>query len=78
MRWRRQQGFTLLELMVAMVIFSLMSLMAYQGMQSVFASREQTDADAKKLQAIQMTFLVLQRDLEFISEREIRDEYGDR
>ncbi len=77
-RRQPQQGFTLIELMVAMTIFALMSLMAYQGMQSVFAAREQTDADARRLQAIQMTFLVLQRDLEFISEREIRDQYGDR
>lgn len=74
---RSRQGFTLVELLVAMAIFSLMSLMAYQGMQSVFTTREQTDAEAKRLQAIQMTFLYLQRDLGFISAREIRDEYGD-
>jgi len=77
-RWRQQRGFTLIELMVAMAIFAIMSLMAYQGMQSVFSTREQTDAESKRLQAIQMTFLDLQRDLEFISVREIRDEYGDR
>ena len=71
------RGFTLIELLVAMAIFSMMSLMAYQGMQSVFASREQTDAESRRLQAVQMAFLHLQRDLTFISAREIRDEYGD-
>ena len=74
---RSQTGFTLIELLVAMTIFSMMSLMAYQGMQSVFTTREQTDAEAKRLQAVQMAFLYLQRDLGFISAREIRDEYGD-
>ncbi|MFO7604550.1 MAG: type II secretion system minor pseudopilin GspJ [Gammaproteobacteria bacterium] len=71
------RGFTLVELLVAMAIFSIMSLMAYQGMQAVFASREQTDAESRRLQTVQMAFLMLQRDLMFISPREIRDEYGD-
>lgn len=73
----RQIGFTLVELLVAISIFSIISLMALQGMLSVFNAGEQTDGEAKRLQAVQMTFLNLQRDLNFISGREIRDEYGD-
>jgi general secretion pathway protein J len=76
-RQASQQGFTLIELLVALAIFSIMSLMAYQGMQSVFTTRAHTDDEAKRLQAVQMAFLYLQRDLGFISAREIRDEYGD-
>ena len=73
----KTNGFTLIELLVAMTIFSIISLMALQGMLSVFNTGEQTDGESKRLQAVQMTFLNLQRDLNFISTREIRDEYGD-
>lgn len=70
-------GFTLIELLVALAIFAVMSLMVNQGMQSVFSTREQTDEESKRLQAVQMAFLYLQRDLNYINAREIRDEYGD-
>lgn len=76
-RLGHQAGFTLIELLVAMTIFSIISLMALQGMLSVFNTREQTDNESKRLQSVQIAFLNLQRDFDFISTREIRDEYGD-
>lgn len=76
-RIRQQYAFTLIELLVAISIFSIVSLMALQGMLSVFSTGEQTNTESKRLQSVQITFLNLQRDLNFISTREIRDEYGD-
>lgn len=54
---RNQKGFTLLELMISMVIFSLMSVMAYSGLASMIGGSETTkeyDADLKSLQRAMM------------------------
>ena len=71
-----QRGFTLLELLVAVGVFAVMSVMAYGGLKTVLDSREQTDAQAKRLAAVQMTFMRLGRDIEQMVGRRIRDEYG--
>ncbi len=72
-----QRGFTLLELLVAIGVFAVMSIMAYGGLKTVLDSRQQTDAQAKRLAAVQLTFLRLERDIEQMTDRGIRDEYGD-
>lgn len=72
-----QRGFTLLELLVAVGIFAVMSVMAYGGLKTVLDSRKQTDAQALRLAAVQLTFTRIQRDVEQIANRSIRDEYGD-
>ena len=73
---RPQRGFTLLELLVAVGVFAVMSVMAYGGLKAVLDSREQTDAQAKRLAAVQLTFMRLERDIEQMTARRIRDEYG--
>jgi len=72
-----QRGFTLLELLVAVGVFAVMSVMAYGGLKTVLDSRQQTDAQANRLAAVQLTFMRLERDIEQLTDRGIRDEYGD-
>ncbi len=74
---RTQRGFTLLELLVAVGVFAVMSVMAYGGLKTVLDSRQQTDAQAKRLAAVQLTFMRLERDIEQMTDRHIRDEFGD-
>ncbi len=74
---RTQRGFTLLELLVAVGVFAVMSVMAYGGLKTVLDSRQQTDAQAKRLAAVQLTFMRLERDIEQMTARGIRDEFGD-
>jgi general secretion pathway protein J len=69
-------GFTLLELLVAMAVFAVMSALAYGGLTSVLNARVQTDQSAARLQEIQTAFLWLQRDIEQAVARGIRDEFG--
>jgi general secretion pathway protein J len=71
------QGFTLLELLVALAIFSLIAVMAYGGLETVLNQQARTQENAESLAALQKTYLVMQRDIEQMVPRPIRDEYGD-
>ncbi len=73
-----QSGFTLLELLVALAIFALMSAMAYGGLQTLLESREHTERAAERFSRLQSTLLFLQQDLSQVMERSTRDELGDR
>jgi general secretion pathway protein J len=77
MKMLRQTGFTLLELLVAMGIFALMAAMAYGGLNGIVDKREATDKHAARLAQLQTSFLWLGRDIEQMTNRRIRDEYGD-
>jgi general secretion pathway protein J len=74
----RGRGFTLLELLVALAIFSVIAVMAYGGLSTVLNQRALTEERAERLGMLQKTYLVLQRDLEQAVPRAIRDEFGDR
>jgi len=69
-------GFTLLELLVAVTIFAILSAMAYGGLRSVIDNSQQTERSMQRLQQIQLTMLKISRDLTQLSQRRIRDEYG--
>jgi len=56
-------GFTLLELLVAMVIFSLMSVMAYGGLSNVITGNEVIAKQEKQLKELQRTMMFLERDM---------------
>lgn len=73
---RRAGGFTLLELLISLSIFALISVMAYGGMTRVLAQREQTEVQAQRLKYLQLAFGVLARDLEQAVERRVRDSLG--
>ncbi len=60
---RSQKGFTLLELLVAMVIFSLMSVMAYGGLYNVITGNEVIAQQEQRLKELQRTMMFLERDL---------------
>ena len=72
-----QRGFTLLELLVALAIFSVIAVMAYGGLQTVLNQQAQTEVNAESLAVLQKTYLVMQRDIEQAVPRPIRDEFGD-
>jgi len=71
-------GFTLLELLVALSIFALISAMAYGGLQTVMTQQQHTGARSERLADLQKAYRIMQRDLEQIVSRGIRNEFGDR
>jgi general secretion pathway protein J len=50
-------GFTLLELLVAVAVFAILSAMAYGGLRNVIDNSQQTESAMERLQQVQMTML---------------------
>jgi general secretion pathway protein J len=73
----RQSGVTLLELLIVITIFAIMSAAAYSGLQSSLKAEENFSAAMKDLEAVQMSLTLFQRDIMQLSPRAIRDAYGD-
>lgn len=72
-----RNGFTLLELVVAMAIFAIMAAIAYSGLNNVLLARAQTDEHARQLHQLQGAMTWLSRDIEQIVDRGVRSEYGE-
>lgn len=73
---RRQHGFTLLELLVAITVFATMSVMAYGGLRNVIDNSEASEQALNRLKDVQTGVSAISRDLTQITHRDIRDEYG--
>lgn len=72
----KQQGFTLLELLIASIIFAIMAIMAYGGLANVIDNSKSSKQALRRLQQIQQSVSVLNRDFSQIVPRAIRDEFG--
>lgn len=73
----RIRGFTLLELIIAISIFALVSAMAYGGLNAVLRSANATREAEAKLEALQLAMAVLMQDFTQLTNRSVRDAYGD-
>jgi len=71
------KGFTLLELLVALAIFALIAVMAYNGLDTILTARLETEQHATQLARLQMAFTWLGRDIGQYIQRPIRDQRGD-
>lgn len=74
---RRLSGFTLLELLIALSIFGVVSLMAFSGLDSSLKTRERIEAQADRLSQLQKSFHLMRQDFEHAVPRPVRDQLGD-
>ncbi|MEH6490542.1 type II secretion system minor pseudopilin GspJ [Halopseudomonas sp.] len=74
----RAGGFTLLELLIAMAVFAIMSVVAYSGLRAVLDADHVTRASSGQLADLQVSLSVLERDLAQMVDIQVRDEFGDR
>ncbi len=74
---RHHGGFTLLELLVALAIFALLSVMAYAGLSTVLTANQVLDSNMERLTEVQRSVRFLSRDIRQTVNRGIRDTYGD-
>ncbi|MEK9527956.1 MAG: type II secretion system minor pseudopilin GspJ [Gammaproteobacteria bacterium] len=72
------RGFTLLEVLIAMAIFSIVGLASFELLRSVRNIDRVTDRQTESYQGLVRTLALMDRDFIQLRYREIRDELGDR
>lgn len=70
-------GFTLLELLIAIAVFSIISTIIYSGLKTVLDAEQHTDKHIEGLSKLQISLSLIQRDIEQAVTRPVRNEYGD-
>lgn len=70
----RGYGFTLIEILVALTIFSIMAVLGYKALASVLDSRAAVSAHNQKWRAVELFFSRLERDLHSLTPRSIRNQ----
>lgn len=75
---KSQRGFTMIELLISMTIFGVMSVMAYGGLDFVLNTDRATNTQMNRLSGLQKSMLLIQADIEQMRPRPIRDQYGTR
>jgi general secretion pathway protein J len=68
----RSRGFTLIELMCALVILSLLALMSFRGLGAVLDARDQVKQETEKWRALSAFFSRLQRDVQLSAPLPVR------
>ncbi len=77
MMMRRLRAFTLIEVLVALAIFGVLSALAYVTLGQTLANADMLTTRMDRLQALQRTVTVLSTDLMQAAPRPIRDDFGD-
>ncbi|MBF0470004.1 MAG: type II secretion system minor pseudopilin GspJ [Gammaproteobacteria bacterium] len=72
------QGFTLMELLIALAMFALLSAMAFGGLNSMLKTEQQLESHSQQFKQLQRALYILGEDLNQLAGRAIRDQYGDR
>lgn len=72
----RTQGFTLLELLVAMAIFAFIGIMAYGGLEAMMKNAEGSRQAREQLAEVQRSLRMIDDDMSMIVNRPVRDGLG--
>ncbi|MCO4838200.1 MAG: type II secretion system minor pseudopilin GspJ [Oceanospirillaceae bacterium] len=73
----KHKGFTLLEVLIALSLFAVLSAMAFGGLNQLLGQHQQLQTKQQRFVDLQSTILVLERDFSQIVPRSIRDSFGD-
>lgn len=69
-------GFTLIEVMIALFIFSVLSILTMRGLQTTFAAKQKSREALDQLAELEVAYTVLQRDIEQIINRNAQQPTG--
>lgn len=74
---KRQTGFTLLEVLVAIAIFAVIGLGANQMLRTMIDTHDKTTTKVRNMNQLTRVFTAMERDFGQTLPRYIRDEFGD-
>jgi general secretion pathway protein J len=72
-----QGGFTFIEVMVSVGIFAVIATICFATLSQYLRVREVVAANDLEMRQLQRMFTLIERDLRFMVNRPVRDEYGD-
>ena len=71
-----EAGFTLVEVLIAMAITAFVSVLSYQTLSTALVGIESARTESERLHEINRAFTVLSRDVRQLTNRPVRDEFG--
>ena len=74
---RSQDGFTLVEVLIALAITAFVSTIAYTSLSTVITGMESTRENSERAYAINRAWMIITRDLRQFVNRPVRDEFGE-
>ena len=76
MRQQQQSGFTLIEVLVALAVFGVLTALAYMSLGQTLANSDLLTERMERLQSIQRTMSYLSGELLQVVPRPIREDFG--
>ena len=73
---KQLNGFTLIEVIIAMSIFAILAMLSYSGLNSVINSKTHTEASLNRLEELQISMLTISSDFMQLSQRDGHDALG--
>jgi general secretion pathway protein J len=74
---RQASGFTLVELLVAIVISAIIAVIGYRALDQALRSRQEVNEQSARLIAVQQALRTIEQDVELLQARPIRQPTGD-
>lgn len=72
-----QAGFTLIEVVISLAVFAIVGTMAFSGLNVTLKQQVRLTERAEQIKDLQLTLKYLERDINQIARRSIRDQFGD-
>lgn len=74
---KTQIGFTLIEVIIALTVFAVVGTMAFSGLNITLKQQSRLTERSDQIKNLQLTLKYLERDINQITQRTIRDQFGD-
>ena len=71
------KGFTLIEVLIALAITAIVSLIAYTSLSAVMTGAERLRENTDRIYAINRAWMIISRDFRQFVDRPVRDEFGE-